>query len=44
LWELNKKDVTDFTLITSEYWLKDEEFEKLEFQGECMLPAEDENS
>jgi hypothetical protein len=44
LWELNKKNVTDFTLITSEYWLKDEEFEKLEFQGECMLPAEDENS
>jgi hypothetical protein len=42
LWELNKKDVTDFTLITSEYWLKDEEFEKLEFQGECMLPEEDE--
>ncbi|MBK5196210.1 MAG: hypothetical protein JJE08_09335, partial [Proteiniphilum sp.] len=25
VWELNKKDETNFTLITSEYWLKKEE-------------------
>ncbi len=42
LWELNKKDATNFTLATSEYWMKDEEFTTLEFEGECLLAAEDE--
>lgn len=42
LWELNQKDATEFTLITSEYWLKEEEIVTLEFEGECMLPEEDE--
>jgi hypothetical protein len=41
LWKLNKKDVTNFTLITSEYWLKNEEFVTLEFEGDCLLPDED---
>lgn len=43
LWELKKNNATDFTLITSEYWLKDEEFVTLEFEGESLLPKEDEN-
>jgi len=43
LWELNKKDSTNFTLVTSEYWMKDEEIVNLEFEGECLLAAEDEN-
>lgn len=43
LWELNKKNVTNFTLITSEYWLNKEEFVTLEFEGNCLLPEEDEN-
>jgi hypothetical protein len=42
LWKLNKKDVTNFILITSEYWLKNEEFVTLEFEGDCLLPDEDE--
>ncbi len=42
LWELIKKDSTDFTLITSEYWLKKEDFVASEFEGECLLPEEDE--
>jgi len=43
LWELNKKDSTNFTIITSEYWLNKEDFEILEFEGDCLLPKEDEN-
>ncbi len=42
LWELNKKGVTDFMLITSEYWLKKEDFVTNEFEGVCLLPEEDE--
>ncbi len=42
LWELNKKDSTNFTLTTSAYWLKKEDFETHEFEGECLLPEEDE--
>lgn len=41
LWELNKKDATDFTLITSEYWLDKEDFIITEFEGNCLLPEED---
>ncbi len=43
LWELKKIDVTNFTLITSEYWLNKEEFATLEFEGNCLLSEEDEN-
>lgn len=43
LWELKKIDLTNFTLITSEYWLNKEEFVTLEFEGNCLLPEEDEN-
>lgn len=43
LWELNKKDSTNFTLTTSEYWLNKEDFATAEFEGECLLPEEDEN-
>ena len=42
LWELNKKNVTDFTLITSEYWLNKEDFVTPEFEGICLLPEEKE--
>jgi hypothetical protein len=42
LWELNKKDSTDFTLITSAYWLNKEDFGTSEFEGDCLLPEEDE--
>jgi hypothetical protein len=41
LWELSKKDVTNFTLVTSEYWLKKEDFVTPEFEGNCLLPEED---
>ncbi|MFO7823569.1 MAG: hypothetical protein R6V72_06495 [Cyclobacterium sp.] len=40
IWELNKKDSTDYTLITSEYWLNKEDFVAAEFEGECLLPEE----
>lgn len=43
VWELNKKDQTNFTLITSEYWLNEEEFVTLEFEGNCLLAEADEN-
>ena len=42
LWELNEKDSTDFTLTTSEYWLNKEEILAPEFEGECLLPKEEE--
>jgi hypothetical protein len=42
LWELNKKGASEFTLITSEYWLNKEDFETPEFEGSCLLPEEDE--
>lgn len=41
LWELNKKDETNFTLITSEYWLSKEDLATPEFEGNCLLPEED---
>lgn len=37
IWELNKKDATNFTLITSEYWLGREELIASEFEGDCLL-------
>lgn len=43
LWELNKKDSTNFTIITSEYWLNQEDFVIPEFEGDCLLPKDDEN-
>jgi hypothetical protein len=42
LWELNKIGGTNFTLITSEYWLNKEDFVTPEFEGTCLLPDEDE--
>jgi hypothetical protein len=41
LWELIKKDSTNFTLTTSEYWLNKEDFRTPEFEGDCLLPEED---
>ncbi len=41
LWELNKNDATDFTLITSEFQLKKEDFVAPEFERECLLPEDD---
>ena len=41
LWELIKKDSTNFTLTTSEYWLNKEDFRTPEFEGYCLLPEED---
>jgi hypothetical protein len=38
LWELIKKDVTNLTLITSEYLLSKEDFVTHEFEGNCLLP------
>lgn len=43
MWELHKKDATNFTLVTSEYWLKKEEFEQPEFEGHCLLTEEEES-
>ena len=43
LWELNKIDSTNFTIITSEYWLNSEEVEMREFEGDCLLPKEDDS-
>jgi hypothetical protein len=37
IWELNKKDASNFTLITSEYWLGREELIASEFEGDCLL-------
>lgn len=42
VWELNKNDETNFTLITSEYWLKKEELVLSEFEGDCLLSVEEE--
>lgn len=41
IWELNKKDATNFTLITSEYWLGREELIDSEFEGDCLLSEKD---
>jgi hypothetical protein len=41
LWELNKKDETNFTVITSEYWLNEEDLVTSEFEGNCLLPEEE---
>ena len=37
LWKLNKKEDSNFTLITSEYWLNKDEIIASEFEGECLL-------
>ena len=37
LWKLNKKDATNYTFITSEYWLNNEELLASEFEGDCLL-------
>lgn len=42
LWELNKKDSTNYTLITSAYWINKEDLSTSDFEGECLLPQEDE--
>lgn len=42
LWELNKKDATNFTFITSEYWLDKEELIASEFEGDCLLTEDEE--
>ncbi len=44
LWELNKKDSINFTLITSENWLNKKDFETPEFEGDCLLPEEEEDN
>jgi hypothetical protein len=45
LWELNKRDLTNFTLITSEYWLNKEDIVSPEFEGNCLLsPNQDHSS
>jgi hypothetical protein len=41
IWELNKTDETNFTLITSEYWLNKEELVLSEFEGTCLLSEEE---
>jgi len=43
LWELNKKDATNFTLTTSEYWLNKEDLAATEFEGNCLLAEDAEN-
>ena len=43
LWELNKKDSTNFTITTSEYWLNKEDVVIPDFEGDCLLPKEVEN-
>lgn len=42
IWELNTEDSTSFTLITSEYWLNKQDILAPEFEGECLLPKEEE--
>ena len=42
LWELNKKDESNYTFITSEYWLDKEELIASEFEGECLLSENEE--
>ena len=45
LWELNKRDLTNFTLITSEYWLNKEDIVSSEFEGDCLVsPNQDHSS
>lgn len=45
IWKLDKKEGSDFTLITSEYWLNKDELIASEFEGECELAeiTEEEN-
>ena len=42
LWELNKKDESNYTFITSEYWLDKDELIASEFEGECLLSEREE--
>ena len=37
IWKLTKNDDSNFTLITSEYWLNKNELVASEFEGECLL-------
>ena len=37
IWKLTKNDDSNFTLITSEYWLNKDELIASEFEGECLL-------
>ena len=41
IWELNKKSDSNFELITSEYWLNNEELLASEFEGDCLLTEEE---
>ena len=41
VWELHKKDESNFTIITSEYWLKKEDLILFEFEGSCLLSEEE---
>lgn len=43
IWELKKHDDTNFTLITSAYWLPKDDFASADFEGECLLPEDDED-
>lgn len=43
IWELKKHDDTNLTLITSAYWLPKDDFASADFEGECLLPEEDED-
>jgi hypothetical protein len=43
VWELAKNGSTSFTLISSEYWINEQDFVTPEFEGECLLPEEVEN-
>lgn len=42
IWKLTKNDNSNFTLITSEYWLDKNELIASEFEGECLLAAKEE--
>lgn len=44
LWELNKKDATNFIFITSEYWLDKDELLASEFEGDCLLSEDDDEN
>ncbi len=43
LWELNKKESSNYSLTTSAYWLNEEDFAENEFEGECLLAGDEEN-
>lgn len=43
LWQLIKKDATNFSLTTSEYWLNKEDFKTPDFEGVCLLPEEEDD-